>query len=66
MGEHVAVVADKEGVRHVGQFLRVLLGEVDGGGHLVRDDVIHVIGTAGARVTQPHNLEGHGQKGAVL
>ena len=44
--EHVAMVADKESVRHVGQFLRVLQGEVDGRGDLVCDDVIHVVSSA--------------------
>lgn len=54
--EHVAMVSDKERVRHVGKLLGVLLGEVDGGGHLVSDDVIHVFRATGAWVTQPHDL----------
>ena len=61
--EHVAMVSDEERVRHVGELLGILLGEVDGGGDLVRDDVIHVIGTTGARVTQPHDLVCHQRKG---
>ena len=42
--EHVAMVADKEGVRHVSQLLRVLAGQMEGGGDLICDDVIHVFG----------------------
>ena len=55
--EHVAVVADEEGVCHVGELLRVLLSEVEGRGGLVRDDVIHIAGAAGARVAKPHDLQ---------
>ena len=51
VGEHVSVIADKEGVRHVGQLLGVLLHEVERRGVLVGDDVIHVVSTTGARVS---------------
>ena len=45
MREHVAVVTDEECVRHVGQLLRVLASEMERRGHLISDDVIHIVGT---------------------
>ena len=45
VGEHVVVVPNEECVRHVGQLLGVLLGQVQGGSNPVGDDVIHVIGS---------------------
>lgn len=54
--EHVSMVSDEERVGHVGQLLGVLIGHVHGGGLLVRDDVVHEGGSAGARVAQPHGL----------
>ena len=51
------MVADKEGVRHVGKLLRILRVEVERGGGLVCDDIIHVAGTARARIAEPHDLQ---------
>ena len=45
MREHVAVVPDEERVRHVSQLLRVLASEMERRGHLISDDVIHIVGT---------------------
>lgn len=56
MREHVGMVADEESVRHVGQFLRVLLSNFNRGSLLVADEVVHEGGTTGSRVAQPHSL----------
>ena len=63
VGEHVAVVAHEECMRHIGQLLRVLLCQVQGRSDRVGDDVIHVACTAGTRVTQPHDLREGGEEG---
>ena len=54
--EHVAMISDEERVGHVGELLRVLLGEVEGGGEFVCDDVVHVVSSTGTWVAQPHHL----------
>ena len=43
MREHVAMVTDKEGVWHVGKFLAVLFCQINWGGELVSNDIVHVV-----------------------
>lgn len=56
MREHVGMVANEESVRHVGQFLWVLLSNFNRGSLLVSDDVVHEGCPTGSRVAQPHSL----------
>ena len=64
--EHVAVIADKEGVRHEGKLLRVLVRKMNGRCGLVRDNVVHILCPTGARVAQPHDLDGGWLEGKDL
>lgn len=50
------MVPDEVGVRHVGELLAVLIGELQRRSDFVRDEVIHEAGARGTRVSQPHDL----------
>lgn len=56
MREHVGVISNEESVRHVSQFLRVLLSDLNRRRLLITDDVVHERSSAGTRVAEPHSL----------
>lgn len=63
---NLPVVSHKEGVRHVGKLLTVMLCVLDGRSVSICDDVIHVAGAASARISQPHDLNGCRLEGKQL
>lgn len=50
------MIADEVSVRHVGEFLAVLTGELQRRSDLVRDEIIHETRAGGTRIAQPHDL----------
>jgi len=56
MRKHLTVVTHEKRLGHEGQFLGILRRQFQRRRHPIRDDVVHVRSSTGARVAEPHDL----------